>query len=114
MPSFVIVSRDPYQTHVGWYAGKITGMSCLKHFKGRAQPMTLADLKYEGVDPDRSDLWCAKCAKYLGRKRGHEYVIQKADTGGFEVLDLTFPEGRLVVFQNWRYDRCQRWIEETS
>jgi hypothetical protein len=103
------IGGDDHMWQAGWYAGEGTGMRCLKHFRGRAQPMSLADLACEGYSKDRPDLWCEKCAKYLGRKAGHEYVVQKADRGGYEGIDLTYPNG-LAVFWSSGYDQCVSWV----
>jgi hypothetical protein len=109
MSSVVRIGAAPHLVQIGWYAGEGTGMRCMRHFRGKAQPLTLADLSYEGYSKDRPDLWCEKCAKYRGRKEGHEYVCQPADGGGFEVIDLTYPNG-LVAFWSSSYAQCVSWV----
>lgn len=109
--SFVVrIGNDDHLWQAGWYVGEGTGIRCLKHFRGKAQPMSLSDLAYEGYSMDRPDLWCEKCAKYRGRQAGHEYVAQKAGRGGYEVIDLTYPGGT-TVFWSPSYEQCTAWIK---
>lgn len=114
MSSVLHVSSSPHTTIIGAYKGPHTGMSCLTHCgmrNGRlpnAQPMTLADLKHEECCEERSDLWCAGCAKKWGRQRGHEYVIQR-EGYHYEVIDITFPDGSLVA-KRGTYDECNTWL----
>lgn len=106
--------------HVGKYAGPITGMSCLTHYRRlwNAQPIIAfpdGEMDEDGTDVNKPWTWCAGCAKQYGRKQGHEYVVQKPDRWvegiPFEVLDLTFGDGSLVVYRSPELSRCYEWIE---
>lgn len=104
----------PHLTLVGYYAGPVTGMSCLVHGnrqRYKSQPMSIADVVYEGYNPEAPWEWCAGCAKKFGRDHGHEYTIDRLKAGQYGVLDLSFGDGTLYVFCAPLYSTCEQWIE---
>ena len=47
--------------------------------------------------------------KWASPMIGHDYVIQKSDDGGFEVIDLSGGAGK-VVWVDGTYEECDEWV----
>jgi hypothetical protein len=120
VPWPVAAISHQYHPIIGFFAGGSMPQDlCLRHAGryrawNRGQLMSIADARYEGLNPDQPDFWCQKCAEAHAWPN-HEYLIQPYKYG-FEVLDLSAVisgvAGPVVHTGSW--DDCEKWTNDVK